>query len=1069
MSTLETILSRPRTILTLMLVMVLAGVFTYITIPKEADPDIDVPVFVVSVVLPGISPEDAERLLVKPLETRLRGLDGLKKVNAIAAQNSASLIVEFNIEVDLAKAAADVREKVDQARSEMPSEAEEPIVTEFNLSLQPTMVVALSGDVPERTLYNAARKLEDAIEALPSVLEARLTGAREELLEVILDPVRLESYKIDQADLVRRITNNNQLIAAGSLDDGSGRFSIKVPGLFEVAEDVYSLPVKTSELGVVTLGEVATIRPTFKDRNRFSRFNSRPALTIEVIKRKGANIISNNAAVKAVMAEARKKLPDTIKLDYALDQSKFIYEVLGSLQSAIITAIILVMIICVAALGPRSAMLVGLAIPASFMIGFLTIGIVGMTVNMMLMFGMVLTVGMLVDGAIVIVEYADRKMSEGLDRREAYTMAAKRMFWPIVSSTATTLAAFLPLLLWPGVPGKFMSYLPITVIFILSASLITAMIFLPVLGSFLGGRPVGRETSTNQLAGDTDIADRDISGFTGTYVRTLRGMIHYPITIAIATLLITIGTFQLYGRYNSGMEFFVDTEPDQIFIFVSARGNLSIVEQGKLVRTIEREVSEVDDIKSIYTTTGKGTSGGIIGQGFSDAPADEIGRLTLELKDFEQRRPGKAIMAELRERTAKFPGLRIEVRKREDGPPQGKDINLEITSDDWQAALRATGRVRSFVDSMSNVADMEDSRPLPGIEWQVKVDRKEAGRYGADVVSVGAMIQLVTNGVLVGKYRPDNSEDEVDIRVRLPADDRSINQLDDLRVQTPNGAVPISNFVTRIAQPQVSAINRKDGRFIMSVKARVTDGVLPATKQKELTDWLAKQEWAENVRFNFGGADQDEKDSQVFLTKAMIGALFLMFIILVTQFNSFYQAVITLTTVVLSVVGVLIGMLVTGQKFSIIMTGTAVIALAGIVVNNSIVLIDTYNRLKSTGMAIQDAAVRACGQRLRPVLLTTITTIFGLLPMALQINTDFINRTFQIGSVTSMWWVQLSTAIIFGLSFATLITLVLTPALLTLPDTYRTWYRNRRSVDAPDEHEALSPASAPVPFPQAAE
>ncbi|MGI9408175.1 MAG: efflux RND transporter permease subunit [Hyphomicrobiaceae bacterium] len=1069
MSTLETILSRPRTILTLMVVMFFAGIYTYITIPKEADPDIDVPVFIVTIALPGISPEDAERLLIKPMETRLRGLDGLKKVNAIAGQGSASLIVEFNIEVDHAEASADVREKVDQGQSELPDEAEEPVVTEINLSLAPVMVVALSGDVPERTLYNAARKLEDQIEAIPTVLEARLTGAREELLEVLLDPTRLESYKIDQADLVRRISNNNKLVAAGSIDDGTGRFSIKVPGLFEEPKDVYNLPVKTSELGVVTLSDVATIRPTFKDREKYSRFNGRPALTIEVIKRKGANIIANNIAVKQVVAELQKKIPGTVRIDFALDQSKFIHEVLGSLQSAIMTAIILVMIICVAALGPRSAMLVGLAIPTSFMIGFLTIGLVGMTVNMMLMFGMVLTVGILVDGAIVIVEYADRKMAEGLDRHDAYVMAAKRMFWPIVSSTATTLAAFLPLLLWPGVPGKFMSYLPITVIFVLSASLLTAMVFLPVIGMLLGGRGSSNDGgNAEQLAGGTSTSYDEIRGLTGIYVRTLRALIRYPVTVLAATALIVVAVFQLFSEHNNGVEFFVDTEPDQLFVFVSARGNLSVEQQGKLVRGVEAEVRKVDGIKSTYTTTGATGSGSPF-SGVEDAPADEIGRLTLELKDFEERRPGKQIVAEIRRRVANFPGMKVEVRKREDGPPQGKDIDLEITSDDWALVHNATTRVRTFIDGMENVSDVEDSRPLPGIEWEVEVDRKEAGRYGADVVSVGAMIQLVTNGVLVGKYRPDNSEDEVDIRVRLPSGDRSINQLDALRLQTPNGAVPIANFVKREARPRVNAISRKDGRFIMTAKARVTGDVLPEKKRKELTDWLGKQEWPQDVAFNFGGADQDEKDSQAFLTKAMVGALFLMFLILVTQFNSFYQAIITLSTVVLSVVGVLIGMMVTGQKFSVIMTGTAIIALAGIVVNNSIVLIDTFNRLKTEGTSAIDGALRACGQRLRPVLLTTITTIFGLLPMALQINTNFINRTVHVGSVTSIWWVQLSTAIIFGLTFATLITLVLTPALLTLPETWRNWWRSRRKGKARKSDEDDATPIGPIPIAEAAE
>ena len=454
MGALENILRRPRTVLTMMVVMVLAGIYTYITIPKEADPDIQVPVLYISIPLQGISPEDAERLLIKPMEEELRGLEGLKQLTSIAALGHAAIITEFETEVDPHIASQKVREKVDIAKAELPSDAEEPTVNEINLSLFPTIIVALSGDVPERTLYRHARMLQDELEAIPSVLEARLSGEREELLEVIIDNQKLESYNLSQAELITAVQQNNRLVAAGSLDNGTGRFNVKVPGLFENALDVYTLPVKVSGDRVVTLADVAEIRRTFKDPTRYARFNGRPAIAIEVVKRIGTNIVDTNREVRAAVAETSKDWPKSVRIDFAVDESTTIFEVLGSLQSAIMTAIALVMIIVVAALGMRSALLVGLAIPTSFMIGFLLINLVGMTVNMMLMFGMVLTVGMLVDGAIVIVEYADRKMAEGFERGEAYILAAKRMFWPIVSSTGTTLAAFLPMLFWPGVPGR---------------------------------------------------------------------------------------------------------------------------------------------------------------------------------------------------------------------------------------------------------------------------------------------------------------------------------------------------------------------------------------------------------------------------------------------------------------------------------------------------------------------------------------------------------------------------------------------------------------------------------------
>ena len=1037
---LETILNRPKTVLTMMVVMILAGVSTYISIPKEADPDIDVPIFSATIILQGISPEDSERLLVKPMETELRSLEGLKELTAIAGQGYATLIGEFQIDMDLGQAGIDFREKVDKAKAELPADAEEPIVDEFNFSLFPTIIVTLSGDVPERTLFNMAKKLQNELEAIPTVLEANLSGHREELLEVLIDPTRLEAYEIDPRVLGQRLTSNNQLITAGSLDRGLGRFNVKVPGLIRKKEDVFNIPLKTSEEGDVTLKDVATIRRTFKDATSFSRFNGKPSLALSIVKRKGTNIIENNIKVREVVAKFTKDWPETVKIDFALDQSKFIFEVIGSLQASIITAILLVMIVVVATLGLRSGLLVGLSIPASFMTGFLLIGIMGMTVNMMLMFGMVLTVGILVDGAIVVVEYADRKMAEGLPRKEAYILAAKRMFWPVTSSTATTLAAFLPLLFWPGVSGKFMSYLPLTVIFVLSASLITAMVFLPALGSLFGGSDAQSSDIelAKKLSGKQQMDYGDVPGFSGLYVRMIQRLLHHPFKVLLASFLIMYGVVAVFGQVSKGVEFFVDTEPEQALIFISARGNLSAEEELSLVKEVEDIALNVRGISSVFTNSGGRGSGPELGSGATDAPLDQIGQITIELADFASRRPGKIILEELRKKTSDIPGIVVEVRKREDGPPTGKAIKLEVYGTSRPIVYDVISKIDTHMKtSMEGLRNIEDTRPLPGIEWILDVDRKEAGRFGADVASVGGLIQLVTNGFLIAQYRPDNAEDEVDIRARLPRNDRTLDGLDGLRLRTDKGLVPIENFVTRSPAPKVNTIIRKDGNFVTTIKAAVKTGVNGNEKVKELEKWLKSETWPQGVRFRFRGADEEQKEAGEFLGKAMVGSLFIMFIILLTQFNSFYQTFLTLSTVVLSIIGVLLGMIVTGQTFSIIMTGTGVVALAGIVVNNSIVLIDTYNRLMELGISPLDASLRAAAQRLRPVLLTTVTTICGLLPMALQINLDFFNHVIQLGSITSIWWVQLSTAIIFGLGFATIITLILTPVMLAFPTIFK--------------------------------
>ncbi|MGE0584476.1 MAG: efflux RND transporter permease subunit [Flavobacteriaceae bacterium] len=1077
-SGLTTILRHPRSVLTMLVVMLLAGIISYVSIPKEAQPDIDVPVFYVSIAQQGISPEDAERLLVRPMETQLRGLDGLKEITGIASEGHAGIVLEFNVDFDKDAALADVRAKVDQAKADLPEEAKEPQIFETNFSLVPTIIVTLSGDVPERTLYNLSRQLKDEIEAIPTVLEANLSGHREELLEVVIDSTRLETYNISQDELYRALTNNNQLVAAGALDLGQGRFNVKVPGLLETARDVYSIPVKVSGDGIVTLGDVADIRRTFKDPVRFTHVNGAPAIAIEVVKRAGTNIIENNDSVRQTVEQFTADWPKTVKVGFTLDQSTFIFEVLGNLESSIMTAIALVMIVVVAALSWRSALLVGFSIPTSFMIGFLILAVAGIPMNMMVMFGLVLTVGMLVDGAIVIIEYADRKMAEGLHRRDAYILAAQRMFWPIVSSTATTLAAFLPMLLWPGVPGEFMSYLPIMVIIVLSASLLTAMVFLPVLGSLFGKSAANAEDAeeARKLSGTSRVDLKEIRGARGVYARSLRWLLYRPGLVMASMAVIVVATFAFYAQHGNGVEFFVDEEPDQAVVLVSARGNLSATEMRNLVAKVEEQVLQVSGIRTVFFTSGPSTGGVKLGD-VQDKPADMIGSLSIELENYCCRRTAKEIFAEIRQRTADFPGMHVEVRKIEGGPPTGKDVRLQVSGPNYKVVKDAAAVIRRhFDDEVEGLRDVEDSRPLPGIEWQLDVDRKEAGRFGADIVTVGGMFQLVTDGILIGKYRPDDSEDEVDIRARLPQDERTLAKLDELRVRTPQGLIPVGNFVERTAQPKVSSITRRNGQFSMDVKANVADGVLADEKVKEIDAWLKTQDWPTNVQFRFRGADEEQKESGEFLGKAALAALFLMFIILVTQYNSFYQAILTLSTVVLAMVGVLIGMMITGQTFSIIMTGTGIVALAGIVVNNAIVLLDTFNRLREDGLDPVEAILRTCIQRLRPIFLTTITTIMGLVPMATMIGFDFFAPSITIGSITSVWWVQLSTAIIFGLGFSTILTLIFVPVMVAMPSVYaarfarlKERWRGRGGGGGGDRLREASNDDTARPLPQAAE
>ena len=1034
MQVLDAVITRQRTVLTILAALILGGLYAFYSVPREADPDIPIPFILVSAPHPGISPEDAERLLIKPLEARLRSVEGLKEIRSVASQGQAGLYLEFDADFDQQKALTDVRELVDQARMDLPDDTEDPQVVEYNASLFPVVTIAISGDAPERALLRHARQLQDALEAIPSVLKVDINGAREEILEVIVNPAKLESYNISPRELLDAVTLNNRMIAAGSLDTGQGRFAVKVPGLFETAADAINLPVKVVGDGVVTLGDLTDIRRSFKDRYTYVRLNGKQAISVTVTKRLGYNILETSEAAREAVAQQQKMLPPSIRMTVAQDSATGIYSMLTSLEAAVLTAVALVMIIVLASLGLSSAILVGISIPLSFLIGFTLLGITGLTINMMVMFGLILSVGMLVDDTIIVVEYADRQMIEGAPRRQAYIAAARRMFWPIVSSTATTLVAFLPMLFWPDVTGKFMRYLPLTMIFVMSASLIVAVVFVPALGAIFGrpGADDAQSLRSVRASEDGDLAD--LRGVTGAYARLITRLLQHPgkvIGSAIAMLVIVSLSYSIFGR---GLEFFTDTETDRANIFVSARGNLSAQEMRDLVYEVEREVLKIDGIRTAFTRTGQASGGRAGGR-----PTERIGSIQIELEEWRHRSRGmKQILEEVRERTKHMAGVKIITRQREGGPPAEKDIIIDLTAHDKKLLNPAVEKLVGFMRAgTSGIIDIEDSRTLPGIEWLVKIDREQAGRFGADITNVGLMILMITDGVEIGDYRPDDSEDEVEIRVRFPLEDRTLDQLDQLRVRTRNGLVPISNFVTREAHPNTGAIERVDGINVMTVSANVGKDILSSAKVKEISQWIANAGFDEGLNIRFRGNDENQKKARTFLIAAFSCALFLIAIILITQFNSFYHSALILSAVAMSIVGVLLGLLIMGQTFSVIMTGTGIVALTGIVVKNNIILIDTYQQLVRNGMQTTEAIVRTGAQRLRPVVLTSLTTISGLLPMMLQVEFDFLNREIMFGSPSASWWVQLATAVVFGLGFATPLTLLITPCALALPTALR--------------------------------
>ncbi|MEO0760385.1 MAG: efflux RND transporter permease subunit, partial [Pseudomonadota bacterium] len=993
---------RARMVLVFVLISIGAGAFAYSTLPKEGAPDIDLPVLYVSVPLPGVSAPDAERLLVKELEQELRGVEGLDEMTGIATENHAGILLRFGFDWDQEAVLADVRDRVNRAEAQFPEDAEEPVIREVNLSEFPVIVVSLSGQVPERTLLRAAKDMQRRLESIPAVLEAELQGHRDEMVEVIVDPLAMESYDLTVADLFNVVDRNNRMVPAGTIDSGSGEFSVSVPGAFEGPADVFDLPVRVNGDRVVRIGDIADIRRTFEDRQGTARFNGTPSISLKVSKRLGENIIATTATVReAVLAEVATwpdPLQAAVRVDFALDESTWVEGMVQQLESSVMTAVILVMIVVLAALGFRSSMLVGIAIPCSFLLTFALMAVLGMSVNNMTMFGLILAVGMLVDGAIVVVEYADKRRAAGDGPMVAFTRAAKRMFWPIAASTGTTLCAFLPMLFWPGMAGEFMGQLPVTIIFVLTASLIVALIFLPVLGG-VSGR-IGR-VFAGGARGQTRQAPPP-------YRRTFFGRIMSLIVmnpvgpiVALGIALVSIGgVFYYYGENNNGTEFFTNVGADRANIYVRARGNMSLEERDRLVQAVEARVADIPGIAAVFGFAG--AIGGAVG---SEGPPDAVGQVQIELAPWRERRASAEVLADVRAATADLPGFYAEIAEQKEGPQQGKPLQLRLTGNDWDDLLEAARIAREKFQATEGLVEIDDTRPLPGIEWQIAVDREAAGRFGADIAAIGPFVQFVTRGAMIDELRADDADEELEIRARFPASDRSLDTLDGLKVPTAMGMVPLSNFIERTAQPKLGEIQRIDGIRFFLVRADVGPGVSDVGKIEEMEAWIAEEDpFPRGIEARFTGDREEQQSSMQFLGLAFLGALGMMFVILLAQFNSIFNALLVLSAVVMSVAGVLIGALVMGQTFSIIMTGVGIVALAGIVVNNNIVLIDTFQEF-SRRMPVLEAIVRTAEDRIRPVLLTTITTMAGLAPMMFALSLDFATGTVSQGAPSAQMWV----------------------------------------------------------------
>jgi multidrug efflux pump len=1030
-------IKKAKTTLLIAFMVIIAGSYARQEIPIAASPNVQLPFISVSVFLDGASPGDTSRLIARPLENRLKTVTGVKSIRSTSYLSYARIFLEFEVGFDIDKALVDIKQGVEEIKYQLPQEAEDPQIQEYSEASFPVMNISIVGGTSVRQKVFYARELKDKIEPIEQILEVRLTGAPEEVLEGIIDKSKMESYGVTLSDIYYSVSNNNLIIPGGNQDTGRGSFNIEVPSIIESAKDVYAIPVKVTKDAIVTLGDIASIKRTFKDFTSYARVNGEDAVTLEISLRESANAIDASNAIRDILKNFESTLPKNLKIAISNDDTVYASLMVKELNGNIIAAVILIMVLVIASMGTRVSMLVGLSIPFCFLMTYLILYSLGMEVNFLVMMGLLLGMGMLIDGSIVITEYADKKIAEGLSRAEGYTLASKRMFYPIIASTGTTLAAFIPIMFWPGFTGQFMRYLPITIFFVLSASLFYSLIVIPVLGTYFGQK----ESALNNNEEHTSIFVR----LTDWYGKYIKKFVENPVETVLAVVAVLMLIIMSYSFSGKGTIYFAIVDPVQANITIKARGNFSALEAKEIVEQVEERFLKIEGIKNVYLRSGSD---------WWESGADRIGGGFIETLEPSQRDiSGFEIMDQLKTSTQDLPGIAVEIEADLGGPSFNSPIELDIYGDTEEDVNIAVNRVENFMrNEMNGLNNIFSSKAYPSVEWSVEVDKQKAAQLGVSVSDVGALVQMLTNGFKVGEYRPDDAKDEVEIRAKFPDSDRTITGIRDLNVVTKLGTVPVSSFVKVIPKENRQTVNRKNGKYFHEVGAGTEDESKVSQKISELENWLESENLGNNIQYQFSGMAAETEDVNNFMIVAGLTAVFMMLLMLITQFNSFYQSFIILSSVTISFVGVLLGLLITGKSFSTTMTGISIVTLAGIVVNNNIVLIDTFNKLKEESPQYKKSIhiVNACKQRLRPIILTSLTTIFGLMPLAMGISIDIISRDIIVGSRIVDWWSNLAVSIVFGLGFSTFITLILTPAILALPYALRNEYKKFFKIQVND-------------------
>lgn len=1010
-------IDRRSTVLALMLIIIIVGSYSYLVLPRESTPDITIPVVLVVTTHEGVASEDIENLITYPIERKLKGLKEVEEIRSVSAEGSSMITIEFQPQVDIDNAIQWVRDKVDQAKGDLPDDLEnDPQILEINLSEFPILMVAVSGPFPETVLKKISERLEEEIEAIPGVLDVVLTGGLERQIRVEFDPERLAAYQLSFVEIANSLNRENVNIPGGSIDIGSGKYLLRIPGEFTDPAQIDQLVLAVRNGRPIYFKDVAAVRDGFEDRLSYARLNGKQSVTLSIKKRTGENIVAVADQVFALLEVARGMLPEGVKLDVTLNQAKDIRRMVAELENTIISGLVLVVAVLFLFLGLRNSIFVALAIPFSMLIAFAVLQALGITLNMVVLFSLILALGMLVDNAIVIVENIYRHRQEGRGRIEAAKLGTSEVAWPVISSTLTTLCAFFPMTFWPGIMGEFMQYLPLTLIITLVASLFVALVINPTIcASLLTVKP-GQEVRPES---------RVIKG----YRHLLTVALNWPKSVLAGSLALLATIIFAYGMFGHGVELFPETEPNRAFVDIKAPEGTNLEASDRLARLVEQQTLQEADIRYSIAEVGVAESGEQGGDGGAQA---NHSRVTLDFIDRAARSDNStAVLDRIRHQLAGLAGAEIKVEKQEEGPPTGPPVSVEISGTDVVTLENLVMQVRSRIKEVPGLVDLKDDLAKGKPEIRVVVDRQKATLLGISTADIAITVKAAISGRKLGVYR--EGKDEYDIVVRLPEERRrSITDIETLLVPNANGQpVPLSTLAEIRFASGYGSIRHLDQKRIATVTAD-TFGRNSNEVLQEVQLRLGQLSLPPGYQIRYSGEQEEQQKATAFLSKAFIGAILLIGLVLITQFNSLRQTLIVMTSVLLSLTGVFLGLMITRMPFGIIMTGIGVISLAGVVVNNAIVLIDYINQQRTQGLELREALLKAGTVRFRPVLLTAVTTILGLLPMAVGISFDFRAFAWEIGAESGEWWGPMAVAVIFGLAFATVLTLIVVPVLYAL-------------------------------------